>query len=130
LVFHTVATARYLVAPVSLSYSTLSALALHLTTSFHPHIRRFGPLGLGAWILRDDVKDAVNVVLRLMDAVPGVSMKDLAGGLYYLFTLRKGEQGCRPDAPAEEHSGCADVRLTVLAKGRTIDFDAFSRRMG
>lgn len=89
----------------------LSALTCHLTTTASIRtIRRFGPLGLGAWILRDDVKDAVNVVLRLMDAVPGVSMRDLAGGLYYLFTLRKGEQGCRPDAPAEEHGGCAEVR--------------------
>jgi hypothetical protein len=53
-----------------------------------------------------------------MDAVPGVSMKDLAGGLYYLFSLRKGEQGCRPDAPAEEHSGCADVRCISLSSRR------------
>ena len=56
------------------------------------YVRRFGPLGLGAWILRDDVKEAVQVILRLVDAVPGVNMRDLAGGLYYLFTLRKGEQ--------------------------------------
>lgn len=114
-----------------MQHTVATALAFHLTTSFDPNVRRFGPLGLGAWILRDDVKDAVNVVLRLMDAVPGVSMRDLAGGLYYLFTLRKGEQGCRPDASAEEHVGCAEVRCISPPSQRVgrLILKPFSRRM-
>ena len=76
---------------------------------------RFGTMGLGAWILRADVRESVQVLLRLMGNIPGVRMGDITGGLYYLFAVRRGERGCNPDACMEEHVSCPQVDPELLA---------------
>jgi hypothetical protein len=75
---------------------------------------RFGTMGLGAWILRQDVKEAVQVLVRLMGSIPGVRMGDVTGGLYYLFAVRRGERGCNPDVAKQEHATCPPVDPQLL----------------